>query len=235
MEVIKFDTRRRLKTRCSYMVYCRLRRTFLIGTELLPRSRQNPIMIAANTLPREQQALKIESAGLLKICAAPLPSYNPDQVLIRITHTGLNPVDAKSADLSPTPGATSGADFAGTVVAVGSALRRPLNIGDCVFGCVFGNNPDNKENGAFAQYAVACADLLWKVPEGMPMEVASCLGVGLMTVGLALNLEMGLRLPSLAADTTGTREQPDNSNKQFVLVYGGATATGMLAIQMLQL
>lgn len=190
-----------------------------------------------NTLSCAQQALKIDSPGVLNLCSsAPLPSCRPDQVLIQVANIALNPVDAKSADLSPTPGATSGADFVGTVVDVGPTLRRALNVGDQVFGCVFGNNPDEKENGAFAQYVVAYADLVWKVPKGMSLETASCLGVGLVTIGLALYFNMGLRLPRSPADKADHNEgQCRASEKQFVLIYGGGTATGMLAIQMLRL
>ncbi|KAI9655392.1 MAG: putative secondary metabolism biosynthetic enzyme [Bathelium mastoideum] len=189
-----------------------------------------------NSLPGEQQALKIESRSVLSLQSSTMPSFQPDQILVRTTNIGLNPVDAKSADMSPTAGATSGSDFSGVIVAIGSMLRRPLNVGDHVFGAVFGNNPDEKENGAFAQYVVAFADLVWKVPEGMSMENASCLGMGLMTVGLALYLEMGLRLPQLPAAVESTHgEWNDDGEEQFVLVYGGGTATGMLAIQMLRL
>jgi aspyridone synthetase trans-acting enoyl reductase len=188
-------------------------------------------------LPAEQQALKIESAGILSLRTTQLPYFGQDQVLVRVSNVGLNPVDAKSADLSPSEGATSGVDFTGEVVAVGSALRRPLNIGDRVFGCVFGNNPDEKDNGAFAQYLAAYADLVWKVPDAMSMESASCLGVGLVTVGLALFYEMGLVLPDLAAITRDEHNDSrnDESKQDYVLVYGAATATGTLALQALRM
>jgi aspyridone synthetase trans-acting enoyl reductase len=192
--------------------------------------------ILPTMLPREHQALKVESAGVLTLQSVSLPPFQPDQVLIRVQNVGLNPVDAKSTDLSPSPGATVGVDFAGTVVAVGSALSRPWNVGDRVFGGVFGNNPNERENGAFAEYVVAYSDLIWSVPEWMSMDTAACLGVGFMTVGLALYFDMGLRLPRVPGESVDDKiEENGSDHGQFVLVYGGATATGLMAIQMLRL
>lgn len=44
------------------------------------------------------------------------------EVPVQVHSVELNPVDAKSADLSPSVGATPGCDFAGKIVTVGPAL-----------------------------------------------------------------------------------------------------------------
>ncbi|EKG15174.1 hypothetical protein MPH_07620 [Macrophomina phaseolina MS6] len=173
-----------------------------------------------------QRAIKIQAPGLVALQPhTPIPIPRPDEALVRITCVALNPVDAKSADLSPTPGATSGCDFSGTVVSVGEAVKQALSPGDRVCGCVFGNNPDESHNGAFAEYVVVPGDLLLKVPEGMSMQSAATLGVGVATAGMALYQTLKLPLPGTSKPASG----------QHVLVYGGGTATGSLAIQLIKL
>jgi len=176
-------------------------------------------------LPATQRALKIEGPGkvaLVETC--PLPRMQNNDVLVRVACVSLNPADGKSADMSPSVGATSGCDFSGEVTGVGDAVSNGLHIGDRVCGCVFGNNPFRLDNGAFAEYVAVPARLVFKIPEGMSFQSAATMGTGLATVGLALYNSLHLPLPSSPA------EKP-----AMALVYGGGTATGALAIQMLRL
>lgn len=63
-----------------------------------------------------------------------------------------------------------------------------------------------------------------KIPEGLSFEAAATLGVGITTIGQTLYMSMKLPLPS----------QP--TEKKFpILVYGGSSATGTLAIQFAKL
>lgn len=66
-------------------------------------------------------------------------------------------------------------------------------------------------------------DVQCKVPDNVSDEEASTLGIGITTVGQGLYQSLGLPLPG-----TGDRDEP-------VLVYGGSTATGSLAIQFARL
>lgn len=171
------------------------------------------------------KALKVTGPGQVAVSAsAPVPQAGDGEVLVRVAAIALNPVDAKSVDLSPSPGATIGCDFAGEVVQVGHGVQRDLHPGDRVFGIAFGNNPLERENAAFAECVVAPGGLLFKIPEGMSFETAASLGVGLFTVGLALyhHLELPMLPPPIQAAELPTP----------VLIYGAGTATGGLAIQM---
>jgi hypothetical protein len=171
------------------------------------------------------KALKLADTGrmeLKKTCD--VPTFLDDEVLVQVAAIAINPFDSKSADLSPTIGATMGCDYAGVVIAVGSSLRKSLLVGDRVCGCVFGNNPDRLDNGAFAEILAAPADLTLRIPDGMTFQKAATLGIGISTTGLALYHILGLPLPSI---------QPPRGD--YVLVNGGATATGTLAIQLLRL
>lgn len=179
----------------------------------------------STTAPNTMKALKIQGPAKVVLAeSCPVPQPRDDEILVRVVCVTLNPVDWKSADLSPTVGATWGIDFSGEVVKVGSAVKRPFAPGECVCGGVFGNNPDEPKNGAFAEYVVVPGDLVLKIPRGMSFEKAATLGIGLSTVGLALYQSLKLPLPG-----------SPTSKSRFVLVYGGGTATGTLAIQLLRM
>ncbi|KAK9782757.1 putative GroES-like protein [Seiridium cardinale] len=179
---------------------------------------------------RTQQAVKIHSPGHVGCDGGiPIPTVRPDEVLVEIKAVALNPFDAKSADLSPTVGATAGCDFSGVVIAVGEDTRRDIALGDRVCGLVFGNNPSRTDNGAFAQFAAVPADLVMMMPAEMGFEEAATLGVGIATVGLALYADAQLPFPS-----TEKAQVLRDENRRHALVYGGSTATGALAIQLLR-
>lgn len=180
-------------------------------------------------VPNTQTTLKIIAPGQFQVFASsPVPELDSDEILVQVVCIAINPVDAKSADLSPTVGATSGSDFSGKVVRRGSAVsEQTVQVGDRVCGCVFGNNPDRPENGAFAQYIAVPADLIFKLPRGVSFETGATLGVGLSTVGMALYHTWGLPLPE-------DKDCTVSNGPRYVLVYGGGTATGTLAIQMLR-
>ena len=177
------------------------------------------------SLPTAQRALKIRGPGKFELAhSSVIPLPKDDEVLVRVICVAVNPVDGKSADLSPNLGATVGCDFSGQLVSIGGSVKQTLSIGDLVCGCVFGNNPDEVDNGAFADYVAVPGDLVFKLPPGMSFETAATLGVGMTTVGMALYQNLRLPLPGSG-----------NEKAEFVLVYGGGTATGTLAIQMLRM
>lgn len=85
-------------------------------------------------------------------------------------------------------------------------------------------NFSNHEDGAFAEHIAAKGDLQLKIPDYMSFEEAATLGAGMITVGKGLYESLDLPWPD------------DPPMKSFpVLVYGGSTATGTLAIQFAKL
>jgi aspyridone synthetase trans-acting enoyl reductase len=177
--------------------------------------------MASVVVPSTQQALKVKGAGSIildKSCTLLRP--RAEEVLVRIQAVALNPFDWKSLDMSPAPGSTWGCDFSGVVVECGSNVVG-FAAGDRVAGAAPGNNPDEPNSGAFAEYANVPAAILFKVPSWLSFEEAATLGCGLLTIGLALYHVLELPLPY-------SKPQP---NPQYVLIYGGGTATGTLAIQ----
>ncbi|OKL59563.1 hypothetical protein UA08_05016 [Talaromyces atroroseus] len=191
--------------------------------------------LISSALPTKQTAIVAEGAGKLSLRHdAPVPTLGPNVAMVKTAAVAINPVDAKMLDYSPVPGAIHGYDFAGTIVALGDGTPAYLKVGDRVAGTVHGMNPSLPDVGAFAEYVAAPGDLLLQIPDWMSFEEASSIGLSLFTAGLGLFQE--LKVPSSTTEPYAPR--PDDEydfGPEFVLVAGGATATGTRAIQLLKL
>ncbi|KAJ9357617.1 hypothetical protein DTO280E4_3319 [Paecilomyces variotii] len=182
--------------------------------------------MAPSPFPSTQTAIiAADSAGSLKIADdVPVIDLEPDAVLIHTAALALNPVDTKMLHGFAYPGAILGFDFAGTVAAVGSAVTRPLQPGDRVCGSADSMNRQRPSGGAFAKYTSCPASLVVKIPADMPFTDAAGLGTSLASAGLALF--HSLKLPA-------SLEYPAD-RPIYVLINGGSTATGTMAIQLLR-
>lgn len=178
-------------------------------------------------LPKVQTALVGTAEGTLAISReAGMPRIEPDTVIVRSMAISVNPVDTKMVGPYVTAGAISGCDFAGTVVAAGAeADKDNIKIGDRVCGAVMGMNPLEPSVGAFASYVGAHANGLLRLPPSMSFATGAALGTSFMTAGLALFKSL-----ALPGDPLHPSPRPIP-----VLVYGGSTATGTAAIQLLAL
>ncbi|TKA62716.1 hypothetical protein B0A55_13813 [Friedmanniomyces simplex] len=166
------------------------------------------------------QVIKVASAGVAKLQSAPLPQIRPGYVLVRVAYVSLNPTDWKHVDFLPSFGATVGCDYSGTVEEVGSMVKTPWKKGDRIAGFTHGVNAVEQEDGCFAEFCVAKGDCQMGVPNNVSLEEAATLGVGVTTVGQALYQSLKLPLPPNPSELS-----------LWILVYGGNTATGALAIQ----
>ena len=178
-------------------------------------------------IPTRQKALVCLPSQELGISNdAPVPDIAPDMVLVKTAAVALNPTDHKMVSNFPHTGAISGCDFAGTIAAIGSSVTQQLAVGDRVCGGVYGANPIAPTIGAFGQYVGATADILAKLPDCMSFEEGAAIGgAGPATMALALRDSLGLE---------ATPDKP-TTKPEYVLVYGGSTATGTMALQFLKL
>ncbi|KAJ3164813.1 hypothetical protein HDU88_005025 [Geranomyces variabilis] len=179
-----------------------------------------------------QRSVEIKEKGVAVVNnSAPIPALRDGYVLVEVKTIALNPTDWKHVDYAGTPGCRVGCDYAGVVVATGRNLARDYVQGDRIAGFAHGGNSDNKEDGAFAEYIVAKANVALHVPDDMSDEDAATLGVGVTTCGQGLFQSLKLPLP----ESKEAKEARDESSKRTVLIYGGSTATGTLAIQFAKL
>ena len=171
--------------------------------------------------------------------SAPVPKVPSEHhVLIRILAVALNPNDHKMVTHFNMPGSVAGCDFCGIVAAEAgennnsssraSAAAARFPAGTRVCGALFPYNPADPDNGSFAQFCVVDARLLVKVPDSWNDLEAASLGVGWSTISLAFSDPNALGLEGLPT-------KPSHQSKDPVLVYGGATASGTLACQLLSL
>lgn len=156
----------------------------------------------------------------------PVIQCEDDMVIIKTHAVALNPVDTKLHDEMVTPGVSFGFDCAGTVVAVGSKVKRELSIGDRICGSACGMDPTRPSGGAFTEYAALAGDLALKMPDSMSFEDACTMGTALNSAAMVLFHSFGL--PWTLVDKPSEKPFP-------VLVYGASSAVGTMTIQILEL
>jgi NADPH:quinone reductase-like Zn-dependent oxidoreductase len=154
----------------------------------------------------------------------------PHDVLVRVSAVALNPTDYKMPQFHPTPGSVIGCDFMGSVIEAGPAATE-YGTGTRICGVVHGSNPANPNNGAFAEYLVTDSRLVLRLPDNWSdLEGAALGGIGWITMGLSITDVLGL---------AGRPSQPasprEDGSREPVLVYGGATASGTMACQLLSM
>ncbi|KAJ5737447.1 oxidoreductase [Penicillium malachiteum] len=174
------------------------------------------------------RAIFVESRGHAVLRSVTLPKIPDDYILVKTKAVALNPTDWKHIHLEDCADTIAGCDYAGVVEAIGPMVSKDWKKGDRVAGFVHGCNLVQPKSGAFAGYVLAKGDIQFRIPDFMSFEAASTLGVGLTTVGQ--NLYQYLQLPSprreALTDGCAVDDPPET-----ILIYGGATATGCLAIQ----
>lgn len=156
----------------------------------------------------------------------PLPQLRDNYVLVKPHAVALNPTDWKHIAYGRAKdGALIGCDYAGVVEEVGKAVTKKWQKGDSICGVVHGSNLVQAEDGAFAEYIVAKGDVQMRKPAGLSYVEAATISLGAITVGQGLyQKSLGLNLPTDPSVT-----------KEYVLIYGGGTSVGGLAIQFAKL
>nr|OQO23794.1 hypothetical protein B0A51_06743 [Rachicladosporium sp. CCFEE 5018] len=166
----------------------------------------------------------------------PVPTPGPGELLIRVHAIALNPIDALYT-FKPlgSSGRTVGSDFAGTVVSAAPYHDEKSPIpsfspGDRVSGFLQGACSINDRPGAFADYLVCPADLVWRIPNSMSFEEASAISLCGLTAAQALFQRLGFVAPW---DTAFKPATP--AWEIYALIYGASTSVGLYAAQLLHL
>ncbi len=158
------------------------------------------------------RAVAIARAGgpeVLVEVSRPVPVPGPGEVLIRLSHAGVNRPDLlqRAGAYAPPPGASDlpGLEGAGTVEALGPGVAG-WAAGDPACALLPG--------GGYAELAVAPAAHCLPLPEGLTAREAACLPETLFTVWSNVVMRAGLR-----------------GGERF-LIHGGASGIGTTAIQL---
>src|SRR5438132_1275270 len=176
--------------------------------------------LAVHDVPKTMRAVAIDHPGgpeVLAMRSLPVPELDAGEVLIAVDTAGVGGWDADMRD-GWSPGGhprfplVLGSDGAGTVVAVGSRVRR-FKIGDQVYA--FGW--DNPKGGFYAEYAAVPAEVVAHIPRQLDLKHAGAIPVtgltALQGVDDALHVKAG----------------------QAVIVHGAAGGVGSMALQFAKL
>jgi NADPH:quinone reductase-like Zn-dependent oxidoreductase len=118
---------------------------------------------------------------VLKLEDYPKPTAGPDEVLIKVAATSINPLDYKQRNgsvksIAPIQfPAILGVDVSGTVAALGSGVKN-FGVGDRVFAMA---------NKTYAEFCIVKAENLARVPAGLDLTEAAALPL-VLTAGYAL-------------------------------------------------
>jgi NADPH2:quinone reductase len=150
----------------------------------------------------------IASPNGVTVTDVPEPSPGPADLLIKVKAIGLNRADLGAAKAAgPEGGKPIGIEFAGEVVATGSAVDD-FKAGDRIM-C--------HATGSHAEFALCDYRRALKLPDDMSYELAATLPVGLNTLHNAL--------------VTAGRLKPGEN----VLVQGASSGVGIVGLQMAKL
>lgn len=150
----------------------------------------------------------------LRLMQVARPDAGPDQVLVRIAASGVNPLDTKIHDgaaphAQHAPPAVLGLDLTGTVETVGPGVTA-FRPGDKVYGMTGGAGG---LQGSLAEFAAVDARLVAPMPANLSMREAAALPLIFITAWEGL------------VDRAGVKAG------QTVLIHGGAGGVGHVAVQ----
>jgi len=140
-----------------------------------------------------------------------MPSPKPDQVRVKVMAVGLNPVDYKTAEWGHPSWQWPhilGLDVAGIVDVVGSEVTN-WHPGDRVF-----YHGDLSKPGGYAEFAIAPAHIITRIPDHVAFEDAAAIPCAGFTAWQILSRKIPVR------------------QGQTIIVHGGAGGVGGFAIQM---
>lgn len=173
----------------------------------------------------------------------PFPSLttlaqHPAHVLLKPSYVGINPCDYLFVDheIMFAPGMTIGCEYAGEVIEVGSAVTSGLKKGDRIAGLSIPIAGPMPNAGSFAEYVLVKGDGALRLAEmgGAVSEAEEAgVNVALATVYYGFYHLMGLPLPVVDSglDPLMFGEKTTRTPERTILIYGGSTTTGLMAIQ----
>ena len=163
-------------------------------------------------IPEKMQAVEISAYGgpeNLRICSRLTPTLSENQVLIKVSYSGVNRPDLLQRQgnykVPETASDLPGLEVSGIIVALnGSNIK--FNIGDKVCALCHG--------GGYAEYVAVDAGHCMPIPENYSMQEAACIPETFITVWSNLFMRGML------------------SKNEKVLIHGGASGIGTTAIQL---
>jgi NADPH:quinone reductase-like Zn-dependent oxidoreductase len=173
------------------------------------------------------QAAWVAAQGArINVDAAPYPTLEPGQVIIKNAAIAINPVDWKMQEagyfVKSWP-VILGCDVAGEVVEVGDGVTH-IKKGQRVLGHALSLVTAKNQDAGFQLYSSIPAVLVAPIPDNMSFEDASVIPLSLSTAAAGLYEKSLLALPY-----PSTSPKPRGSS---ILIWGGSSSVGSSAIQL---
>ncbi|KAJ7148635.1 putative zinc-binding oxidoreductase ToxD [Mycena crocata] len=163
----------------------------------------------------DKKSFSVQSIGI--------PTGGPTQILVKIFAAAQNPTDWKALAFGRSgEGSVLGSDFAGVVEAVGDKVED-VKKGERIAGWIAGSVQPG--HGTYAQYLRVDDSNFWHIPDDMSFDQAASYSLVYQTASQGLYLALKLPEPYQTPVTKGTP----------ILVWGGASSVGMVAIQLAKL
>lgn len=155
------------------------------------------------------------ATDVLKVGEWPTPTPGPDEVLVRVHSSGVNPSDVKSRAGRPpiAPKIIPHSDGAGIIEAVGSGVAS-TRVGQRVW---LWNGQWQRAMGTCATHIALPSEQAVPMPETMTFDQGACLGIPALTAYEAIRWAQ-----QMGGDLTG----------QTLLVIGAANNVGAYVVQM---
>ncbi len=167
------------------------------------------------SFPEKMRAVAISAPGgpeVLKLVQREVPAPDEGEVLIRVSHAGVNRPDClqRAGTYPPPQGASDlpGLELSGTVVAIGAGVEPEL-LNQPV--CALANG------GGYAEYCTVPFGQCLSVPEGLSMAEAAAMPETLFTVW------------------HNVFERGRIRDSEVLLVHGGTSGIGSMAIKLAKL
>jgi NADPH:quinone reductase-like Zn-dependent oxidoreductase len=167
-----------------------------------------------------------------------------------------SPVDTKDGGETGWPPKFGSGGARGGLRRSSTTLSRIINRGDRVAGFLQGACSVNPRPGAFAEYVVCPADLVWRVPGNVSYEQAATVSLCGLTAAQALFFRLGLDAPfgwedeteegilkrvrSAGSDASGAQpqlqqqQQPPRRGTLTFFVLGASTSVGLYVAQLVR-
>ncbi|KAM0438575.1 hypothetical protein ACHAPT_001327 [Fusarium lateritium] len=161
----------------------------------------------------------------LELSPVETPTPGPGELLVKIKFIAFSPIESKQQTIEVHPLTYPnilGQSFSGIVESIGSDVKS-FSKGDSVAVVRPHDKANDPRFGSFQQYALACVDTTAKLPSSELLEAGANVILNLGTVTAACSHFLGLEQPGL--------EQPNSSRQKKILVYGGSSSCGGLAIR----
>lgn len=168
-----------------------------------------------------------------------VPKLTEDNTaLVKVKAVGINPTDWKHVEFRlGIDGSILGCDYAGEIVALGPNAEEKWSVGDTLCGFIHGGSPKYPENGAFAEYCIA--DLGTAIKLKLTQSNISRLSAGPVktfeaAAALPCALYTAIQVISINFGNKLEWEPPKPQHDHAILIWGGSTAVGQFAIQLVK-